>query len=307
VLYDHPQHPPLPEGWGFRLLLGVAALMRSLGALVAMITSSILLTFLFIPLMDVMPMPRRLGENLLNGPPSIVMALGISALLVRYAHKLRLRDLGFTLDRAAVRACLLWTVLGAIALALTVVPLLLMGQGEFAPANARIRGLGGITLVTVLLFTAAVGEELITRGYPFQTLVQPLHLLGAVIATSAPFAAMHAQNPGANEFSLANTFLAGCILGMIVAYTRTVWTAAGAHFGWNIATALFGLNISGLVIPFTPYTIKWTADPLWTGGRYGPEGGVACTIVLCLLLFITIHLYHRKEDALRPILPEPPQ
>jgi hypothetical protein len=288
---------------GFRILLAIASLMRSFGAFVAMVTSSILLTNLFFPLVDILPMPRRLGENLLQGIPSIVMALGITAVLLRYAHQLRLRHLGFTFTLSDLRACLLWTLLGALAVALTIVPLLVLGYGEFVPANAKIRGPFPVLLVTFLLFTAAFGEELITRGYPFQTLVGPLHLLGALIATSVPFAVMHIYNPGANEYSMANTFLAGCVLGMIVAYTRNLWPAIGAHFGWNIATALFGLNISGLVIPITPYTIRWTVDPIWTGGRYGPEGSAVCTGVLCVFLFITIHLYYRKESSLKLILP----
>src|SRR5436190_4871266 len=87
VLYDQlPQHP-VPEGWFFRLLIGLAALMRGFGALLAMITGSILFVYPFEPLMRWIPMPRRLGENLLQGIPFLIMSLLISWVLVRYVHK----------------------------------------------------------------------------------------------------------------------------------------------------------------------------------------------------------------------------
>ncbi|MCX6609962.1 MAG: CPBP family intramembrane metalloprotease [Acidobacteria bacterium] len=137
------------------------------------------------------------------------------------------------------------------------------------------------------------------RGYPFQTLVQPIHMLGAVLVTSAPFAALHWNNPGANEYTMVNTFLAGAALGMLMAWRRSLWAAAGAHFGWNFTTVLFGLNVSGMPVPVMPFTIRWKVDEIWTGGSYGPEGGLPCMMLLSALLLVLIRLYYHREEGSR--------
>jgi membrane protease YdiL (CAAX protease family) len=299
VLYDHPQQPPIPEGWIFRTLVAFAALMRSTGALVAMVTSAILLHLVIERWYFLIPMPRVLAINLLRSIPELIMGLVISWLLLRFAHRARLGDLGLPLNRSAIAETLFSILGGGLMVALIVAPLLLMGMGEFSSAETKIRGPYGLVVLTGLMFIAAFSEELILRGYVFQTLVQPVHMLGAVVITSTPFAILHWSNPGADEYSMMNTFLAGATLAMLMAWRRSLWAAAGAHFGWNFATVLFGLNVSGISIPLVPFTINWKADKIWTGGSYGPEGGLPCTVLLSALLLVLIRLYYHREEGSR--------
>ncbi len=298
MLYDHPQQPPIPDGWIFRSLLAFAALMRSSGALIAMVTSAILLHLLIEKWHYFIPMPRMLAANLLRAIPELIMGLLISWLLLRFAHRAKLSDLGLPLLRSAIAETLLSILGGGLMIALLVVPLLIMGMGEIASAETKIRGPYGLVVLILLLFIAALSEELILRGYVFQTLVQPLHLLGAVLVTSAPFALLHWNNPGANEYTMVNTFLAGAVLGMLMAWRRSLWAAAGAHFGWNFATVLFGLNVSGMAVPVVPFTIRWKLDEIWTGGNYGPEGGLPCMVLLSALLLVLIRLYYHRGESL---------
>ncbi len=294
VLSDPHHHPDIPDGWIFRALLGVAALMRAFGAVLAIKTSAILLSLPLLPLAFHLYMPRRLGENLLGAIPDTIMGLLISWLLVRFAHRTTLSELGLRSDRRQLLEASLGVLGGVAALSLVVVMPLLAGGGEFIAAEARIRGPYGAFILLTLLAFAAFSEELIMRGYAFQTLGHPLHLLGALIITSGAFAALHWQNPDADEYSTINTFLAGCVLGMLVAWRRSLWAATGAHYGWNLATVLSGLNVSGISIPLVPYTISWRAGRLWTGGSYGPEASLPCAIVLALILFGLIWIYHRR-------------
>ncbi len=299
MLYDPAHQPELPEGWIFRVLLSLAALMRTMGAALAMVTSGILLGIPFASLIhEWLPMSRMLRERYFRALPDTVMALLISWLLLRFAHRLSIGELGLHWDRAAFREALYGFLAGAVSLALVALPPLLLGWVTFENSDAKVRGLGGITLLVILIAFAAFSEELVMRGYAFQTLVHPAGLLSALILTSGAFSAMHLNNPGMNEFTLANTFLAGCVLGILVVWRRSIWTAAGAHFGWNLATILFGLNLSGLVVPLMPFRMQISGDAMWTGGRYGPEGGIFCTIILSLLLLGLIRVYfHRNQEA----------
>ena len=58
-----------------------------------------------------------------------------------------------------------------------------------------------------------------------------------------------------------------------------MWTAFGAHLGWNATLAALAAPVSGL--PFDiPYIDYRMGGPAWlTGGAFGPEGGLLATAV----------------------------
>jgi hypothetical protein len=64
----------------------------------------------------------------------------------------------------------------------------------------------------------------------------------------------------------------------------------GVHWSWNWALGwFFGLPVSGLRLVSHPLLQANDAGPFWlTGGSYGIEGGVACTISLAV---ITVFLW----------------
>lgn len=296
MLYD-PQHQPhLTKDWVFRALLGVAALMRSFGAALAMQTSGILLGLPLAPLALSLPMPRRLGENLLQALPDTIMALLISWGLLKYAHQAKLTDLGLEMHGRVWREGLLGVAGGMVILGLVVLPMFSLGEPQWKAVESRMGSVSGVLILVGLLGFAAFSEELILRGYAFQSLVYPLDLMGAVLVTSGAFAALHLGNRGANEITVANTFLAGCALGVLVAWRRSLWVATGAHLGWNLATILLGLNVSGITVPLMPFRLSWKGAEAWTGGDYGPEGSVVCTAVLLVLVLVLIRLYYQREE-----------
>ncbi len=65
--------------------------------------------------------------------------------------------------------------------------------------------------------------------------------------------------------------------------TRSRWFPVGGHFGWNWTMgALLGVPVSGITrLAPAPLLRAVDAGPTWlTGGHYGVEGGVACTLAL---------------------------
>jgi hypothetical protein len=294
VLYERPPQFPVTEGWGIRVIVAIASLMRSIGALLAMFSTAALADFYLGPLLAPIPLPRGIGPSLLRAIPELIFFLAVTWALLRFGHKATLADLGLSLERRAMGETILFTLLGAAGLSVLVLPLVALGMGSFR-AEPRIQDPTIVALCVALLFLASFGEELFLRGYALQTLIQPLHLLGAVIATNGIFAALHLGNPSANEYSVANTFLAGCVLTMIVVVRRSLWAATGAHFGWNLATPLLGVNLSGMPFPISGYAVEWRTDPVWSGGEYGPEGSALCTGLLLILLFLLVWLYYRPK------------
>jgi membrane protease YdiL (CAAX protease family) len=143
----------------------------------------------------------------------------------------------------------------------------------------------------ILFILAALFEEALFRGYPLQTLTRANLAWLAIFLTSVPFAAVHLRNPNvAAGFTFINTALAGVWLAVAYLRTRSLWFPLGIHWAWNWALgSLFGLPVSGIT-EFAPHPLFQGTDlgPAWlTGGSYGIEGGVACTITLVVsIIFI---------------------
>jgi len=87
--------------------------------------------------------------------------------------------------------------------------------------------------------------------------------------------------------TFANTALAGIWLAAAYLRTRSLWLPLGVHWSWNWALGwFFGLPISGINLVSNPLLQGQDSGPKWlTGGTYGIEGGVACTISLAIVTF----------------------
>ena len=134
-----------------------------------------------------------------------------------------------------------------------------------------------------LFFVAAAFEEAVLRGYILQTFVRSNLVLFAGVFTSMVFATLHNANPSATWLSWLNTFLAGVWLAVAYLKTRDLWLPLGVHMSWNwVQGSVFGVEVSGLTkIVEAPLMREFDTGPSWlTGGEYGIEGGVACTIAL---------------------------
>ena len=128
----------------------------------------------------------------------------------------------------------------------------------------------------------AFGEELLFRGYLFQTMVEGTGKIIAVVVFACFFGFAHLNNPNVTFFSLVNVALAGVWLSLAYFKTRTLWFPIALHFSWNFfQNHIFSFPVSG--IQFEKYQLGVLAQsgPVWlTGGAFGPEGGALATLML---------------------------
>lgn len=127
---------------------------------------------------------------------------------------------------------------------------------------------------------AAFGEEVLVRGYPLQVLAEGAGGAVAVGATAAVFSALHGLNPEVGTLALVNLALAGVLLGVAYWRTYSLWFATGLHFGWNWTMSFAAdLPVSGLPLDTPGIEAVVTGPRVWTGGGFGPEGGLVVTAV----------------------------
>lgn len=128
-----------------------------------------------------------------------------------------------------------------------------------------------------LLFVLALAEELLFRGYPFQALARRFGPALAIGGTSFLFGVAHGWNPDVTGLALVNITLAGILLGVAYWRTRSLWFVTGLHLGWNWVMAVTDLSVSGLAFEMPGYEASLSGPASWTGGTFGPEGGLLVT------------------------------
>jgi uncharacterized protein len=190
--------------------------------------------------------------------------------------------LGFPLHRRVVREVLLGLAIGGGLILMAILLLLVSGSASFAPDTGTPGSYLFFLAWTFVFFAiAATWEEAIFRGYPFQALVEWIGPWPATLVASLIFSFLHAQNPNVTTLALANIFLAGILLSFAYLKTRSLWFATAVHLGWNWGmSSLFDFPVSGLLFDTPLYTGVAAGEEWWTGGVFGPEAGIAGTLVL---------------------------
>lgn len=231
----------------------------------------------------------------------------ISWLCLRFLDRMPLRSLGFAFHKNWWRELLFGFAVSATMIAVIALWQLLIADTyfEFNPLwwsfetghsliNGRFSTAGAMLVAKdvlpalALLVLAGAFEELMFRGYAFQTLLRGMSPVVPMLLLSVYFGLGHWGNPNRTLFSTINTVLAGVWLSVAYLKTRSLWFPTALHFGWNWTMgAVFGLPVSGLRIPQQAILKSEIGSPTWlTGGAYGPEGGAAATLILLLSIIV---------------------
>lgn len=233
---------------------------------------------------------------------SAAAALAASWLLAERVEGVPLAALGLPVDALLPRDLGRGFLLGAGLIGVAVAAMAAAGWVRWTgePDGFALGAfLASLVQVTVFLGVAAFLEELIFRGYPFQVVAEGLGGGWALALTSLAFAVAHAWNPGLGPgalleeaspekvIPLVNIGLAGLVLGLAYWRTYSLWFATGVHLGWNWTMGFAAdLPVSGLEPGAAGYALFETpgfdavleGPALWTGGAFGPEGGLTVTL-----------------------------
>jgi uncharacterized protein len=149
-------------------------------------------------------------------------------------------------------------------------------------------------LVAGLFACVLVGveEELFARGYLIRNLAEGLHLprvsfkvavLLSYLLTSLFFGFLHANNANATLVSSLDLTLFGLFVGLGLILTGELAIPIGVHVAWNFAQGyVFGFPVSGFDGHLSLIATQQSGPTLWTGGAFGPEGGLIGILAVLL-------------------------
>jgi membrane protease YdiL (CAAX protease family) len=245
-----------------------------------------------------------LGRILAPGPEQILVA-GTSQLLgfafatwVVGFRALRLRrwDLRWVPAGIGLRGFTIGLTIGAAAAGLALLGAVLLAHSHWSPDDGGLKDyISQVVKTFVVLAPAALSEEIMFRGLPLVLMASALGRGSAlVLVAGLVFAFFHSLNPGVTPLGLGNIALAGIFLGVAFYAPGGLWTAFGAHLGWNATLAALDAPVSGL--PFDIPLLDYCAgDPVWlSGGGFGPEGGLIATFAITAALLVTIRWARRE-------------
>ncbi|HXG67672.1 MAG TPA: type II CAAX endopeptidase family protein [Blastocatellia bacterium] len=175
------------------------------------------------------------------------------------------------------------------------------GYVAFETGPAHLQGmsaLGGVLIVTLGWMVQGAGEEVLCRGWVLPVVGARYRPWLGVLVSSLIFTVLHGLNPNLNFIAILNIFLVGIFTALYALSEGGMWGICAWHSGWNWAQGnLLGFEVSGQEISGgILLNLMETGPDAITGGAFGPEGGLAVTVVI--LIGIAALLLRRKRSPL---------
>jgi membrane protease YdiL (CAAX protease family) len=167
-------------------------------------------------------------------------------------------------------------------------------------------------------FGGSFFEELFSRGYLLRMIAESargagMRRAGAVVfaagTTALLFGLLHLLNPGASSLATVNLTLLGLLFALPMIMTGRLALSIGLHMGWNVfQNNVFGLPNSGKPSNTSLLVTQDVGPAIWTGGAFGPEGGLTVFLATLLGLVAVGGWLRFRNQALRLelSLAEPP-
>jgi membrane protease YdiL (CAAX protease family) len=218
------------------------------GASIAIIVGPLIY---FLSLIDLPPEPGKPVTGWLSITSSIVTLLTVyfafligTHLAQRWLRKSKLSELGLKIHKKGVNDLLLGIGLGSLIVCLSVFLSWLAGWYQFLGFSWQVRPAAVLLPAFILALVASVQapllEEVIFRGFLFQTLHERWGVRTALLISSLLFGIAHLLTPGnLNVWApVISAFLAGLMFVQAYLVHRTLWIPIGIHFGWIFAGRL---------------------------------------------------------------------
>ena len=154
----------------------------------------------------------------------------------------------------------------------------------------------------LMWFPQGASEEVLFRGYMIPRLETKYKRAFAVFFSSLLFSVFHSLNAGYTPLASVNLFVIAVLFALIYLKTGNIWMTCAMHTAWNLSQGnVFGLDVSGNVAHASLINTSHTANAkdLITGGAFGPEGGLAVSLVATVCIVIVIISILRSRDLTR--------
>ena len=201
-------------------------------------------------------------------------------------------SVGFHRRTVTLANVVIGLVLGAGAVACSTLIALAAGGLERTGASAAEPTLPAFLIALVAFALSAVYQDVILASGLMATLRTRWPLYASLLVPSMTFATVHLGPSGTTVLVFVNDLLFAVVVGLLFFGTNQDMPALGApvafHTAWNMTIAYaVGVALSGTASPWGLFGLK-SVDTLWSGGRFGIEGGLGTTVVLVVITTVLV-------------------
>lgn len=136
-------------------------------------------------------------------------------------------------------------------------------------------------------------QEILCRGYIFQTIESNFNAISAIIITSVLFLGLHVGAIKAGIIPSINVFGAGLVFAIAYYKTKNLWMPISIHFIWNLIVS------SILYKPITDYKglelFQLKGNKLLAGLGNGVETTILTTITIIIVIAIELIIIKPKK------------
>ncbi len=163
-----------------------------------------------------------------------------------------------------------------------------------------VAAIGGVLLVLFGWIIQGGAEEVLIRGWVLPVIGARYKAWIGLLVSSLIFAILHGLNPNLSAIALINLALFGVFAGLYAMREGSMWGISALHSVWNwVQGNFFGFQVSGTNADGgTLINLMETGEDWLTGGAFGPEGGIAVTIVLVISILITLFWKEKEVENL---------
>jgi membrane protease YdiL (CAAX protease family) len=216
-----------------------------------------------------------------------------SIVLLKWVDKRPVNLLGIGRYKGYLRELSIGMLLGLFMITASIFILWLAGWASFSFNGFSIDMLLYLICCLVVLVISASYEEILFRGYVFQSLIEGSNFWIALGIFSLLFGSAHLKNEEVTVIGLVFTVVAGAFLGVIYFKSRALWMCIGIHFMANWTTGpIFGIGTS----PFLKRTL-FSYEPLASGFIPGKD---AMSDLILVILFVVLTIFILKAKWPKP-------
>lgn len=163
------------------------------------------------------------------------------------------------------------------------------------------KALFNVLVISIGWMIQGASEEILTRGWLMRVLQDRYSQKTAIITSSVFFGALHLLNPNVGIIAIINIILVGFLFSIYVIKTDDLWGACAMHSAWNLAQGnIYGFEVSGIDVRVgTLMDMNLYGNEIITGGAFGPEAGLAATIILVISIVILLYFNSYKNKILK--------
>ncbi|MHB9941254.1 CPBP family intramembrane metalloprotease domain-containing protein [Clostridium sporogenes] len=215
----------------------------------------------------------------------------ITILYCKFIEKRSLESMGIV-KKKIVKSYFLGTGIAVILVCIIFILCVFSGAVVYYGKNNDIN----MTLILAYLggfIIQGAMEEIMCRGFLMNSLLYKIPTNIAILISSAMFAfphffALFQSNTIVVIVGIVNLLLFSTVVSLLMIKYNNIWVSCAVHSIWNfILSIIIGINLSGS--NSTSSVFKFSANEnmeLLSGGKYGIEAGLICTIVLILFVIV---------------------